>query len=270
MNYDQVYSRNIGIFTAPQQAMLRHAKVAVAGVGGVGGIQAVTLARMGIGEMTIMDPGVFDEPDMNRQYAAMRNTIGLNKARATAAVLKEINPFMKLNVFEQAPEARSELAALMRGSSIVVDAIDYRGFDYKVMFAEIAREQDVYNLSAPIPDLGALLMIFDPRGMTLEEFYRAPRDRALWPEYDIPLLEIMGARRGNRNLADFVSKKRPYISSNAGAAALAGALLGTEAALIITGARAPADIVAAPRATFVDLLSRTFEVFTAYPDSVRT
>ncbi len=265
MNYDQVYLRNIGIFTGRQQARLRQAKITVAGVGGVGGIQAVTLARMGIGEMTIMDPGVFDEPDMNRQYAAMKNTIGQNKARATAGLLKKINPFMKLNVFEHAPEQRAELAGLMRNSSIVIDAIDYRGFDYKVMFAEIAREQGVYNLSAPIPDFGALLMVFDPRGMTLEEFYRAPRDRALWPEYDIPLVEIMGEKRGSRNLADFASKKRPYISSNAGAAALAGALLGTEAALIITGVRKPADIVSAPRATYVDLLSRTFETFNAYP-----
>ena len=99
VNYDQVYLRNIGIFTGRQQARLRQAKITVAGVGGVGGIQAVTLARMGIGEMTIMDPGVFDEPDMNRQYAAMKNTIGQNKARATAGLLKKINPFMKLNVF---------------------------------------------------------------------------------------------------------------------------------------------------------------------------
>ena len=90
MNYDQVYLRNIGIFTGRQQARLRQAKITVAGVGGVGGIQAVTLARMGIGEMTIMDPGVFDEPDMNRQYAAMKNTIGQNKARATAGLLKKI------------------------------------------------------------------------------------------------------------------------------------------------------------------------------------
>ncbi len=61
MNYDQGYLRNIGVFSSEQQDKLRHAKVTVAGGGGVGGIQAVTLARMGIGEMTIMDPGVFEQ-----------------------------------------------------------------------------------------------------------------------------------------------------------------------------------------------------------------
>jgi tRNA A37 threonylcarbamoyladenosine dehydratase len=35
----------------------------------VGGIEAATLAKMGIGELTIFDPGVFDEPDMNRHSA---------------------------------------------------------------------------------------------------------------------------------------------------------------------------------------------------------
>jgi molybdopterin/thiamine biosynthesis adenylyltransferase len=261
MNYDQVYLRNIGLFTPDQQRRLRSAKVTVAGVGGVGGIQAATLARMGIGELAIMDPGVFDAPDMNRQFAAMASTIGQNKAEATAPLLRDINPFLKLTVLAHAPERKSDLADLVRGSALVIDAIDYRGFDYKVLFAEVAREQGLYNFTAPIPDFGALLMIFDPKGMTLEEFYRAPADRALWPKHDIPLVEILGLRHANRNLADFASGKRPYISTNAGAAALAGALLATEAALLIAGIRAPSDLVTAPRVTFVDLLARTFEVF---------
>lgn len=266
MNYDQVYLRNIGLFTSEQQELLRQAKVTVAGVGGVGGIQAVTLARMGIGELTIMDPGVFDEPDMNRQYGAMQSSIGLNKAAATAGLLRDINPFMKINVLEYAPETRKELEDVMRGSRLVIDAIDYCGFDYKVMYAEIARELSICNLSAPIPDFGSLLMIFDPDGMTMEEFYRAPEDKALWPKYDIPLIELMGNSHHSRNLADFLSHKRPYISSNAGAAALAGALLATEAAFIITGIRSREELVTVPQVTFVDLLNRVYEVFTAFTE----
>lgn len=263
MSYEQAYLRNIGLFTEEQQQRLRAAKVTVAGVGGVGGIQAVTLARYGIGEMTIMDPGVFDEPDMNRQYAATKSNLGRNKARATGEMLAEINPDMKLHVSEEAPAAKSDLAALMKGSALVIDAIDYRGFDYKVMFAEIAREMNVYNLTAPIPDFGALLMIFAPRGMTLEEFYRAPADKRLWPQHDIPLVDVLGRKHPSRGLSAFVSKQRPYISSNAGAAALAGGLLGTEAALIIAGLRQPADVVAVPRVTLVDLLTRQFDVYEA-------
>lgn len=65
MDYQLCYQRNIGIFNQDQQNLLKNAKVVVAGVGGVGGIEAATLAQMGIGELVIFDPGVFDEPDMN-------------------------------------------------------------------------------------------------------------------------------------------------------------------------------------------------------------
>ena len=99
MDYDLVYGRNIGLFTKEEQEKLKAAKVAIAGVGGVGGIQAATLARFGIGKMAIMDPGVFDEPDMNRQYAATKSTLGRNKAIATAQFLRDINPLIDLDVF---------------------------------------------------------------------------------------------------------------------------------------------------------------------------
>ncbi len=68
MRYEDAFARNIGLFSHSEQDRLRNATVIVAGVGGVGGIQAVTLARFGIGKMILIDPGAFDPPDMNRQY----------------------------------------------------------------------------------------------------------------------------------------------------------------------------------------------------------
>ena len=181
MDYWQLYQRNIGLVTRDQQQALRDAKVFVAGLGGAGGIEAATLARFGVGELVVMDPGRFDEPDMNRQFAAMKSTLGENKARATARLLQDINPCLKLQVLDRAPRDRAELAAAMAGSALVVDAIDYAGFDYKVMFARIAREMGVLNITAPLPGFGTLMAIFAPRGMTVEEFYQAPADPALWP-----------------------------------------------------------------------------------------
>jgi molybdopterin/thiamine biosynthesis adenylyltransferase len=66
MTYDEAYNRNIGIFTHEEQKHLRESKVTIAGVGGVGGIQAATLARFGVGELAFFDPGIFDEPDLNK------------------------------------------------------------------------------------------------------------------------------------------------------------------------------------------------------------
>src|SRR5581483_2882503 len=55
-----------------------------AGCGGVGGRAAEIAARAGVGEITLIDPDVFDETNLNRQAAAMQDTLGQNKAIATS------------------------------------------------------------------------------------------------------------------------------------------------------------------------------------------
>ncbi len=143
----------------------------------------------------------------------------------------------------------------------MVDAIDYAGFDYKVMFARIAREMGVLNVTAPLPGFGTLMAIFAPRGMTVEEFYQAPADPALWPDYKIPLDRILGESRFGHIVRRLRAGECGYLSTCAGASALNGGLVATEIALILTGLRQRQDVVVAPRVTYVDVLRRIFEVY---------
>lgn len=264
MNYEECYRRNIGLFTPEQQARLRSAKVLVAGVGGVGGIEAVTLAKMGLGELVIFDPGVFDEPDMNRQFGALASNIGRNKALATAELLKEVNPFIKVTALDYAPASDEELDRLLKGACVAIDAIDYMGFDYKVRFAQAVRRAGLLNFTAPISGLGTLMIILDPEGMTLETLYDAPRDQALWPQYKLPLNKLFGTERFGNLVTDMLEGRRPYLSNCAGIATLNGGLVATEIALLITGLRARNELVCAPQAVYVDLLRRVFEVCTIH------
>ncbi|MDH5493048.1 MAG: ThiF family adenylyltransferase [Myxococcales bacterium] len=57
--------------------------VAIAGCGGVGGATAITLARLGVGKFILADPGIFDEPDGNRQWAGSRSTSAATRRRST-------------------------------------------------------------------------------------------------------------------------------------------------------------------------------------------
>ncbi|MFA6119342.1 MAG: ThiF family adenylyltransferase [Parachlamydiales bacterium] len=258
MDYFEMYTRNIGIFTKDEQNKLKNATVFFAGVGGVGGIQAVTLARMGLKEIIIMDPGVFDEADMNRQYGAATSSLGKNKAFVMGNILKDIAPFTKITVFEKTlPE--KELNKWIGISDLVVDAIDLSDFKYKYMFARIAREHGKYNLSCPIPYLSAILMIFDPDGMKFEEF--ACNER--YPQFIKDEYKLQFQREENINTdLPFIGS----ISTNSGAAALSGALLATEAALIITKKRKKEDLVIVPDVTYIDLFTRSLNVFNPYKD----
>ncbi|MBI4861867.1 MAG: ThiF family adenylyltransferase [Candidatus Riflebacteria bacterium] len=260
MSYDDAYQRNIGLFTPDQQERLRRAKITVAGVGGAGGIQAATLARFGVGEIALIDPGTFDLPDMNRQFGARCSSLRMNKAVATASLLEDINPFMKVTHSTDPLLNGESLRSFVEGSALVIDAIDYLGFRTKALFARTARELGILNLSAALSDFGTLFVIFDPAGMTLEEFFGAPKAPDLMDRFRIHPGRLVGSRERGQNMWKFADGSLPYIPTCSGAGALSGAVLATEAALIIAGIRKPEDLITAPRAVVYDMLGRSVKI----------
>jgi len=261
VQYDELYTRNIGLFTPEEQQRLRESVVSIAGVGGVGSYQAVALARQGIGELRIMDPGVFDEPDLNRQYGALMSTIGENKASATTKILQDINPYLKIKTYTKAAESRQEIEEFIQGAALVIDAIDYAGFGHKQQLHACARANGQYILSSPIPGFGATLMVFSPDGMTMEEYYNAPADPSLYKDFILSMDTLMPTALIPPVYRDFEQGRIGYLSTNGASAQLSGALAGLEAALMITGKRKKADLVVIPEIIYVDLLNRSYATY---------
>jgi len=253
MSYDLFYNRNSGAFTSEQQLKIRNAHIFVAGTGGAGGIQAATLARLGVGKITLMDPGIFDEPDFNRQYAAFSDTLGMNKAEATARELRRLAPFCEIAVHEHKLDSR-QLELVVADCSLVIDAIDLQDYEYKVQLAQLARKHGKYNFSCPIPDFGAILIIFAPDGLTFEEF-----------TLNRSFPKMSNALRKNNQPVLFSSETgMAFLSSRASlacSAALSAALLTTEAALLLSGKKTAAELVVVPEVTYIDLFERSFEIF---------
>ena len=61
------YQRNRAMISIQQQLLLLQSKVAVFGCGGLGGYIIEELARLGVGRITVVDPDVFEEHNLNRQ-----------------------------------------------------------------------------------------------------------------------------------------------------------------------------------------------------------
>ena len=66
----------------PALDLLAHKHVAVIGLGGVGSWCAESLARAGIGELTLIDNDSYAFSNINRQLGATEKTIGMPKAEA--------------------------------------------------------------------------------------------------------------------------------------------------------------------------------------------
>ena len=79
---------------------LGQAHVAVFGLGGVGGICAETLARAGVGRLTIVDKDEVNETNINRQVVATHSSIGQAKVDVMRARIADINPTCQVNAMQ--------------------------------------------------------------------------------------------------------------------------------------------------------------------------
>lgn len=71
---------------------LKHARVAVFGVGGVGGYAAEALARSGVGTIVLVDKDIISISNINRQIIATTKTIGRRKTEVMKERILDINP----------------------------------------------------------------------------------------------------------------------------------------------------------------------------------
>ncbi len=90
--FPECLERNFPSLTIEEQARLFAASALVAGLGGLGGTLALLLARLGVGRLLLADGDVFAPSNLNRQFLATGKNLGLNKARAAAEELRDINP----------------------------------------------------------------------------------------------------------------------------------------------------------------------------------
>lgn len=120
----EIFSRNELIWGSETQNLLAQKHVVIFGLGGVGGFAAEGLARAGIGELTIID---FDEvtlSNINRQLIALHSTVGKNKAKLFEERLKDINPNIRVNIFDTFYTKELTPFVFQKKVDYVVDAID--------------------------------------------------------------------------------------------------------------------------------------------------
>lgn len=170
-DYSSAFSRNIGWVTTAEQALLRHKRVAVAGLGGVGFQHAVALARLGIGALAIADFDRFDVPNFNRQAGAMMSTLGRPKLDVAVEVLHDINPQLDIRLFP-AGVNQENLDSFLEQADVYLDGLDFNALDARrATFASCARLGIPAVTAAPL-GMSAALLNFLPGGMTFEEYFR--------------------------------------------------------------------------------------------------
>lgn len=101
---------------------LKHTRVGIAGLGGLGSNAAVSLARLGIGKLVIVDFDVVEPSNLNRQYYFTRH-IGMKKTEALKEVLKDCNPFVEVEAKDIFLNEKN-IEHIFKDVDIIVEAYD--------------------------------------------------------------------------------------------------------------------------------------------------
>jgi len=265
--YQKIFSRNIGIFTEAEQVKLRDATIAVAGVGGVGGLLTERLVRLGVGNIKITDPGTFEESNLNRQFGSATGNLGQNKAESVFRQVRDINPTASINFSTTGIETENDAESFTAGCDVIIDEMDYGLWKESILLQRAARKRGIYYLFTSALGFGALAVVFDPRGMTLEEYNRLPLNVNLddLKGLSVPLQLIMPVvpsyfmtAFSSEMTQEIIQGKRPAPTCSIGVG-LTSILAASEAMNILLRRK---EIVIAPGYIYIDLLDRIFNTGT--------
>ena len=101
---------------------LKKTRVCILGLGGLGSNVAVLLARSGIGSLKLVDFDTVEASNLNRQQYRISH-IGLKKTEAMKSIIREINPFVKVDILDIKVD-RENIYSIVGDIEIVVEAFD--------------------------------------------------------------------------------------------------------------------------------------------------
>ena len=105
------------------QKRLKNAKVLCVGAGGLGSPALMYLAAAGVGTLGIVEFDTVDESNLQRQIIHGQSDIGRSKAESARDSVKEINPYVQVNLHEIRLDT-SNVMDLFAQYDLIVDGTD--------------------------------------------------------------------------------------------------------------------------------------------------
>lgn len=119
---EAIYNVLCARHTKENQDKLMQAKVAIAGLGGLGSNVAIALARVGIGQLHLIDFDTVDLSNLNRQHYFI-NHLGMKKTDALANQLLQINPYLHI-IKDCVKVTPNNIADLLADDEYICEAFD--------------------------------------------------------------------------------------------------------------------------------------------------
>ena len=100
-DYWEMLARQMPLVSEDEQKKFKNAKITVVGCGGIGGLTIEMLARLGVGELVVVDEDVFDITNLNRQTLSSIDNVGNEKSMEAKLRVEKVNPHVKVTSFSE-------------------------------------------------------------------------------------------------------------------------------------------------------------------------
>ena len=155
------------------QQKLRDASVLVIGAGGLGCPVLQNLAAAGVGFIGIVDGDVVEETNLHRQLLYTLRDCGKSKALTAAEAVMELNPYVKVRVFNEFFNTQNAFE-IVGDYQMIVDCTDTIGVRYLINDISIVKN---------IPVVYASIYKFEGQ-VSVFNYKNGPSYRCLFPHTD--------------------------------------------------------------------------------------
>lgn len=169
------YIRNMDSLSIKDQIMLLQSRVCIVGLGGLGGAVIETLARIGVGAMTVVDGDTFDESNLNRQ--ALSSEHNLSQTKTAAALEKVLTINSSILIQDHTGTMDMENATrLLENADIAVDCLD--NIHTRFVLEKAAKSAGIPMVSAAVAGFSGQITAIFPEDKGLELIYGPEKSRS--------------------------------------------------------------------------------------------
>ncbi len=177
------FTRQLPLIGKEGQEKLHNTSLLIAGVGGLGTNVAMQLIRAGIGTLHLVDKGVLDEPDLNRQILYHHADLCREKVNAATERLGAVGLNTKIIPYHQTIDEDFQLPEGIHG---VIDCMD--NFEARYVLDDRIHQKKLFFIHAGIHSLyGQVTTIFPGKTQSLRHLFQDAM-----PNLDAPI-PVIGA-----------------------------------------------------------------------------
>lgn len=141
--YYLIRDRNFGVYSRPEQELIRDAKICVAGQGCVGELAAAEVARIGFGTVRIIDQDNLEISNLNRNTYGRYSQIGRKKTENMQEFLNDaVARTIKVEVIDEMINVKNAERAFA-GMDVIIQGIDN-------MYARVIIHRAARKLGIPV------------------------------------------------------------------------------------------------------------------------